>query len=294
MSNYFCIVPVFKRVTLTKKFISSIADAVLLHNVNIEIVIVDDDPTLSSLKFIDEFKLLSGELINLTVISTSGDTWWCETVNAGLRYISDKVKDPDYVIIANNDVEVSSNIFQELEKKIKEDPSRAYHPLTLNRFNGEYHSSGAKVITWFPYVTKHAKKLIENNTMDVDLATARFLTIPYSKMKLVDGISRNLVQYQGDNDLSLKLKAVGCKTTVFPSAKCYLFDNDTGLKNENISSMKVLLSSLFSVRSANNLKYRYKFVSNHFSRLFSIFVVLSMTINTILKFFFNIVCKYEK
>ncbi|MEZ8474718.1 glycosyltransferase family 2 protein [Vibrio cyclitrophicus] len=294
MNNYFCIVPVFKRTNLTKKFLVSIIDAVLLSNTKLEIVLVDDDPNLSTLKCKEELELLTENKIKLTIIPTSGDTWWCESVNVGLRYTSKKAIDSDYVIIANNDIEVGSNIFRELDRNIRINNSCAYHPLTFNRFNGKYHSSGAKVVTWFPYVTKHATKLSGSQSMDIDLATARFLTIPYNKLKLVDGVSRNLLQYQGDNDLSLKLITVGCKTTVFSSAKCYLFDDDTGLKNENISSIKMLFESLFSIRSANNLKYRYAFVSNHFSKLIAIFIVSSMTTNTILKCILNIIRKNEK
>jgi GT2 family glycosyltransferase len=276
-----CIVPVFGREELTKNFIDSFVEAkkCIKDLMYIDLIIIDDHPDITTIN-----KLGGGEYNdNVKFIRSSGDVWWCKTVNVGINYLSEN-NNIDYIAIANNDIILPKDFFCKLYNVIKMYPLNALHPETcdMKNMNIQY-SSGAKLISWFPFITKHPFKIPENSVTKIDLATARFLVVPYKKIYEVNGISNNLIQYQGDNDLSLKLKKVGCSTLIFSHSCCYLYNEDTGLKNDNISSIRSFFRSLMEIRSANYLKNRMSFLNNHHSILISSLILVSMTLNSFVK-----------
>ncbi|HIF9479233.1 TPA: glycosyltransferase family 2 protein [Photobacterium damselae] len=278
-----CIIPVFGREKLTKNFLESFNNSINNYNgtINVEVLVVDDHPEKTTIKFFKKYK----EELSLKVnfINTRGDVWWCETVNTGINYYRERL-DLDYIIIANNDIEFPIDFVEHLNNVIKIKPGVCLHPQTIDMKDfDKYHSSGCIIKSWFPYITKHPLNIGENKFKEIDLATARFLVVPFDKLYQVNGISKNLIQYQGDNDLSLKLKKIGIKTYIYSHSSCFLYNGDTGLKNTNITSWKMFFDSLFSKRSANNLSNKFAFLSNHHSLIVSIAILISMTINSFIK-----------
>ena len=71
---------------------------------------------------------------------------------------------------------------------------------------------------------------------------------------------------------------------ILRDAKCMLEDSLTGIKNHNIQNTKKLYKSFFSIRSPNNIKYRYILFKKFFGKLTAFFITLSLSLNTIVKF----------
>jgi len=273
ISNYI-VVPVFKRLELTIKFCKSVFSSIE----DIKIIVIDDSPELEHVNYFSN----SNDFPMVDCIATEGNTWWCNTVYVGLEYVSSlKPKNNSTLIIANNDVVINAECWVNLKRKLN--TRLIVHPRTF--VNKAEVSSGAKVVCWFPFITKHPKNTDQDEP--VDLATARFLCMKWSVYQKVGNINLNLIQYQGDNDFSLRAKKKGISTIVVHDAICELYDADTGMKSHNTLTFRKFIQSLSSIRSPNNLKMKYVFLRQHFPAPLALFITLSMLVNCFGKFIYN-------
>lgn len=278
MTSVYIIVPVFKRLELTVKFYNSVRNQID----NAMFLIVDDSPGLENYTFFDGFN----DVINL---KTSGDKWWCGTVRVGFHFLERKmsISNSDIIILANNDVTLNNGQWLKIKEKIK--PNKLVHPRTITNVGDEV-SSGCIVKSWFPYITEHPTVKLDKDTR-IDLCTARFLCMTFGTYNEIGNISANLIQYHGDNDFSLRAKSLGIESYVLVDSFCELYDEDTGIKSSNLTSIRLALKSLSSLKSPNNIRSRYNFLRNHFGFFNSSLILLSMTINIFLRTIINKVIK---
>ena len=68
---------------------------------------------------------------------------------------------------------------------------------------------------------------------------------------------------------------------------CRLDDTKTAKKSHNIQDIKELCKSFFSIKSPNNIEYRYRFFRKVFGIVGSFFIVMSMTLNAFVKYIFR-------
>ncbi len=267
------IVPTYGRIEFTTRLVNSLA----LSDGNHKIIIIDDELNYETYSRFNNQE-------NIKCIKGTGDLWWGGAINLGIDYLlSLNLEDTDIVIFANNDMNISTKNMHKLIEELESNPTQILHPRTFNE-NEEEISSGAKVKCWFPYITKHPINFKEKKAI-VDLGTARCLVMSVKTLKTVGKISKYLPQYQGDNDFTYRAKKKGIITYVLRDAQCHVYDKDTGLKNKRISSLRELWDSFFSIKSSNNLKYRYFFIRGHFNLIYSLSIVAAMTFNTIVFFF---------
>ncbi len=271
----YIIVPTFARIEETRNFLKSIHESI---EQNYLVLIVDDHPDKIIYKGIEENK-------NLKILTPEEELWWVGSINLGIETLFNEynLKDEDIVVFANNDMLIDKNNFDILYEALDKDKNQIVHPRTFDQNNMEV-SSGAKILSLFPYITKHPKNFSEAK-IDIDMGTARFLCMTATTLKKVGFINKALVQYLGDNDFTYKAKRkYNINTYILRDAICTLDDTQTGMKNTNIKNIKELWQSFFSIKSPNNIKYRYRFFKSHFNLLFSFFITLSMTLNTLAKF----------
>ena len=272
----YLIIPTFARVEDTQKFIVSIQESIDKEYL---LLIIDDHPDKITYKNINQNK-------NIRILTTDKELWWVGSINLGIQEIFDKynLKDEDIIIFANNDVQIDKISFELLYTQIENDKNQIIHPRTFNQDDIET-SSGTKVFTFFPYITKHPKNFKEEKKI-VDMGTARFLMMSGDILQKVGFINHELLQYLGDNDFTLSAKRnYNINTYILRDAICRLDDTQTGLKNNNIQNIKELYQSFFSIKSPNNIKYRYRFFKKFFGSFRSYFIVFSMTLNVFIKFF---------
>lgn len=271
----YIIVPTFARVEETKKFLASV-------HVGIEneylVILIDDHPAKVTLKAVEQNN-------NVKVISSDKELWWVGSINLGIKMLFEKynLKDEDNVIFANNDIQIEKNSFDILEQEIQKNKNQIVHPRTFDQDKVEV-SSGSKIFTLFPYITWHPKNFKKNKEI-IDMGSARFLMMSGGVLNKVGYINKKLVQYGGDNDFTLSAKRYhNINTYILRDAKCLLEDSITGIKNHNIQNINQLYKSFFSIKSPNNIKFRYIFFKKFFGRIVAFFITMSMTINTVVKF----------
>jgi GT2 family glycosyltransferase len=282
----YIIVPTFARVNETKLFIESISKAILN---NYLILIIDDHPENITYNTIQESEYIR-------ILTPLSELWWVGSINLGIKTLLNEyaVNNNDIIVFANNDVQIDKDNYEQLYYELAISPNQIIHPRTFNQDNNEV-SSGAKILSYFPYITKHPKNFNENKAL-VNMGCARFLMMTFNTMKQVGYINNKLLQYLGDNDFTLKAKLqYNINTYIIKNAKCILNDTETGLKNHNIKTFKELMKSFYHIKSPNNIKYRYLFIRNFFNPISSGLILSSMTLNSLIKFYlYKIKYKYEE
>ena len=271
----YILVPTFGRVFETKLFLESLDNSIDQEYL---VLIIDAHPDKVTHKSINQNK-------QIKVLSPEKELWWVGSINFGIQTLFEQysLKDDDVVVFANNDVQIYKDSFELLYSEIEKDKNQMVHPRTFDQNDVEV-SSGTKIFSFFPYITKHPKNFQEEKKL-IDMGTARFLMMSGSVLKKVRYINQELVQYLGDNDFTFSAKKLdNINTYILRDAICRLDDTQTGIKNNNIQSIKELYRSFFSIKSPNNIKYRYKFFKKHFNFIISFFITLSMTFNTLVKF----------
>jgi GT2 family glycosyltransferase len=271
----YIIVPTFSRVEETNKLLSSIQNSIKKEYL---VLIIDDHPqkvTFNAIKNNNRVEVLLSEK----------ELWWVGSVNLGIKFLFDKynLQDEDIVVFANNDVQIDKGCFDILEQEMQKNKNQIVHPRTFDQDEVEV-SSGAKILTFFPYITRHPKDFKKGKEI-IDMGTARFLMMSGSVLNKVGYINQDLVQYGGDNDFTLSAKRFhDIDTYIIRDAICRLDDTQTGIKNHNIPSLKELYRSFFSIKSPNNIKYRYIFFKNFFGKVGAFFITGSLFLNTVVKF----------
>lgn len=248
---------------------------------NCQLVIVNDGSTDSTSDVIKEFSN------KLDVIELScHDQWWGGSINFGWNWLKNNKKfhDDDIIAFANNDISLPSNFINLVKKYVTDNTEALFHPQVQE--NGRYMSAGAEINSWLPFVTTHPKN-ITKELHSIELGTARFLFGSAAIFSRLDGIRKELKQYQGDNDFTLRAIKLDHPVYIVRDMIVQLNDDSTGLKSHNIKSLKELLASFSSLRSPNNIKVRYCFLRGHFNIVIATLITASMTFNAIFKFMIN-------
>lgn len=278
----YIIVPTFGRVEDTKKFVESIKNSISKDYL---IVFTDDHPEKLTYNTINRGK-------NIEVLVSEKELWWVGSINHAIDFIlkNNKIGNDDIFIIANNDVVVDKKCVNILLKEVKNNKNAIFHPRTMDHNDKEV-SSGAKILSLFPYITIHPKSF-KNEKKQIEMGTARFLCFSAEVLKKIGRVNKELKQYGGDNDFTLRaLKFHGIPTFILRDAICYLDDTNTGIKNMNIKSFKELIKSFSSVRSPNNIYYRFQLFKGVYNPILAYFIVGSITLNTFIKFLIRKVIK---
>jgi GT2 family glycosyltransferase len=275
----YILVPTFARLEDTKRFLNSIHKSI---ESPYKILLIDDHPDKITYKNVDEDD-------EIEVITSNKELWWVGSINLGIQNLFEKhnLKDDDFVIFANNDVQIDKDSFNALHAELLKNNKQIVHPRTIDH-NGFEVSSGAKIYSFFPYITKHPKNFL-NNKQTIDMGTARFLMMSGYVLNEVGFINDDLVQYGGDNDFTLSARRYhSIYSYIIRDSICILQDTHTGIKNHKLKNVSELYNSFFSIRSPNNIKYRYIFFKKFFGKIFAFFIVASLIFNTLFKYFFYI------
>ena len=270
----YVVVPTYGKVEETEKLFFSIKAC---ENIKFKFLVVDahvERPYLKS-------SIISFE--NVTVLCPDDEVWWVGAINFAVNHLNGlQLFDDDVIIFANSDVFIDpASIDKLVDYAILKEA--LFHPLTYSE-KGTLLSSGVKILSWLPYITKRPPLDSVDDFFKVDCANTRFLVFKYKILKKVGFVNSDLVQYQGDYDFTYSAKKLGFDTYIAYRASCVVDESETGLKNNNIKSFKELYFSFFKIRSSNNIKYRFLFVSKFFPAVIALFIVLSMTLNSIVRY----------
>jgi len=268
-------VPTFAKVDETKKLLNSIRKSIKKDYL---VLLIDDHPEKVTFSAIEQTN-------QVKVLPSKKELWWVGSINLGIETLfnSYDLQDEDIVVFANSDVQIEKNSFHILYSEIQKNKNQLIHPRTFDQENIEV-SSGANIISFFPYITRHPKDFKKDKEL-IDMGTARFLMMGGSVLHKVRYINQKLIQYGGDNDFTLSAKRFhNINTYILRDAICRLDDSLTGIKNHNIQNIKELYNSFFSIKSPNNIKYRYELFNRFFGKAGAFLITGSLSLNTIVKF----------
>jgi GT2 family glycosyltransferase len=261
----YIIVPVFNRLSSTKRFLASLS---MQAYKNYTVIIVNDGSTDNTEEYLRNYHP------EVHIVNGNGELFWGGSINAGLEYVKNIVFEDDVIAFANNDIEFEKYTITNILKYYENNDSAVYHPVTVNK-NQLCESSGSKVLNWLFFVSQHPFRNARYNDIKdyspvrIDFATARFLLFSTKLLKVIHGIDTdNFPHYGGDNDFSMRLKELNFFTYIIPSSVCILDTATTGNNPKSINSLSSFIKSLRSIKSTNNLKIRFAIGNKHCPKIY--------------------------
>jgi len=261
----FIIISVFNRWGFTKACLNSL----ITQNYKQFTIIVVDHGSTDGTAF-----NIENEFPEVVLIKGSDKLWWAGATNLGVsKAISLSGSENDLILTLNNDLEVNENYLNELlntyerfkpcfvgsiSVNISETEKVVYLGTYLNNITAKY-KAPTEVI--YPF-----SKVIESyDYINSDLLTGRGTLIPkkaFLELGLYD--EKSFPHYMADEDFSLRGKNAGYKIVVSTGAVVKSHVSATGVNfRQGNKSFKNFLNSLSSIRSANNLKYRFNWAKKH-------------------------------
>ena len=246
------IIPTFNRLNYTIICLNSLKRQINSKELNI--IVVDDASTDGTKEYIKK------NFPKVTILRGTGSLFWGGAVRYGVDYALKIGKLKDWVLLVNNDAELSPDAISNLIKISKKRKRKALvGSLAINAKDKEtVIKSGTIVESWLLNKTRHifeGKKLSQiliKNPLKVDFLTGRCLLHPieiFKKVKNYDSIRFN--HYGADDEFSMRVKKYGYSTLLCPSSIIFLRNNAFDLhKKEKIKSF---YDHFFSINSSSNI-----------------------------------------
>lgn len=246
------IIPTFNRLNYTIICLNSLMRQCNYKELNI--IVVDDASTDGTKEYIKKF------FPKISILEGTGSFFWGGAIHSGIDYVLKIGKPKDWILLLNNDVELSSDAILNLIKISKKIKRKALvGSLAVNAKDKEtVIKSGTIVESWFFNKTNHiyeGKKLRQisiKNPIKVDFLTGRCLLHPIEIFKRVKNYdSRKFNHYGADDEFSMRVKKFGYSTLLCPSSIIFLSDNKFDLNKKR--SIKSFYNHFFSIRSSSNI-----------------------------------------
>ncbi|MDP9080669.1 MAG: glycosyltransferase family 2 protein [Bacteroidota bacterium] len=261
----YIIIPVFNRWNFTRACLKSLVRQAYQH---FTIIVVDHGST-------DNTELgIKAEFSEVIVMKGSNSLWWTGATNLGVKKALDlSVNDDDFILTLNNDLEVGDNYLDALIEAYNRykpcfvgsvsvdilQPERVvYAGSYINTAKAKYSAPKERKL---PYSTL----VSATDHVDSDMLTGRGTLIPkkaFLDLGLFD--ERNFPHYMADEDFAMRGKKADYRIIVASAAVVKSHVSDTGINFRNGNkSIKNFVNSLRSIKSANNLKYRFNWAKKH-------------------------------
>jgi GT2 family glycosyltransferase len=242
------LIPVFNRLAMTRTMVDQLRSQIL--DEELIITVIDDGSKDGKAEFLSE----QSDILKL---SGDGSLWWGGGISLGLRHILPMARVKDWVIFVNNDIEIRPDFVQRLL-----DAARLHAPAAVGCVVRDIMpphrliSVGPRVDPWrFVVEDVGERHQSADGMVAVDALSGRGVIYPVAALKAIRGMrSRWLPHYLADYELSLRVRAQGCRLLVATGAAVYS-------RREFGSSYrsKSLKEKLFSVRSPTYLPAQFSF-----------------------------------
>jgi GT2 family glycosyltransferase len=218
------------------------------------IIVVDDASTDGTKEYIKK------HFPKISILKGTGSFFWGGAIHFGIDYVLKIGKPKDWILLLNNDIELSSDAISNLIKISKKRKRKALvGSLAVNAKDKEtVIKSGTIVESWFFNKTNHIyegkklRQISKKNPIKVDFLTGRCLLHPIEIFKRVKNYdSRKFNHYGADDEFSMRVKKFGYSTLLCPSSIIFLSDNKFDLNKKR--SIKSFYNHFFSIRSSSNI-----------------------------------------
>lgn len=266
----YCVVPVYNRLEITKRFLKYIneQDYPAIHT-----VIVDDGSSDGTGEY-----LAQSSQSNLTVLTGSGDLWWGGAMRLGMSYVMGVAKGSDYLLMINDDVRIGRNYVTTLVAESVANGASVVGSSQRDELSGQLLGSGVRIDYW-------GMRFIPVDCVDqniyVDALPGRGVLFPMRAVHAAGKINSKIFpHYLGDLEYTARAKAAGYKIVVSKMADVYSVSESSDIHVRK----KGFVANYFSFRSKTNLVHRILF--------FSMRGPLLLRISAVPRFPFTLVAKY--
>lgn len=250
----FVVIPVHNRFALTRRCLLSLSRQDFTE---LQVVIVDagsEDGTAAR---------LATEFPDVTVVTGSEDWWWTAATNAGVRHVLRIAKGDDYVLTLNNDTELQHQCLSVLMKAARSHPRSLLGAVMIDDRDGSEVDAGLQIANWYTAAFRAADVHTGPDRAPfrrVDVLPGRGTLVPVEAYR-VAGLydERRLPHYGADYEFSWRSKQLGFDLLVCSEAKLDGVVEATGLHGTGAQSARDIALSLWSIRSANSLRYRWTY-----------------------------------
>ena len=251
------IIPVYNRIDYTVKCIKSLEKQNTKEKLNI--IVVDDCSTDNTKNY------LKNNFPNIKILDGTGSLFWCGAVSYAINHVLKISKTKDWVLLINNDVELSYDaIIKLIQVSESKNRKAIVGALSIDSNDKQKIIKSATIVeSWLFNRTKHifeglnVKQVVDKEPVEVDLLTGRCLLHPIEVFKIAGNYdSKNFLHYAGDDEFSMRVKQYGYSTFINPKSIVYLKSN---LQDDNKrKNLKSLLFVLFSIKSSSNIFNKFK------------------------------------
>lgn len=243
----YCVVPVYNRLEVTKRFLESMnmQDYPELH-----LVIINDGSTDGTTEY-----LAQGPISNLTVLNGDGSLWWGGGMYLGIEHVSKCAGKDDYLLMLNDDVRVEHDYVSTLVAESIEHGGAIIGSTQRDEITGRTLGSGYKVDY---FGMRFLQVEAEAQCGEIDALPGRGVLFPLRAVLLAGNICKKAFRhYLGDLEYSARLREMGERIVISKKASVFT----CSVSSDEQVRCQGRLKEYFSFRSKNNLKQRLFFFS---------------------------------
>jgi GT2 family glycosyltransferase len=246
-STIYCVVPVYNRLEVTKRFLEYInaQDYPSVH-----LVIIDDGSTDGTGEYLEQTSQP-----NLTVLKGDGTLWWSGAMHLGMSYLMGVAKGSDYLLMINNDVRVGPNYISTMVKESVANNAAVVGSSQRDDASGVLLNSGWRVDFWS---MNFVPVDIEGQHFTVDALPGRGVLFPMDAVFQAGNVNPSLFpHYLADIEYTNRISEAGWKIIISKTADVFSSSESSDMHIR----AKGILSKYFSFNSRTNLLQRVFFFS---------------------------------
>lgn len=272
MKKIVFVIPVHNRLENNQECLQILKDSEstsFFKNNDVDIILVDDGSTDGTGDWVRE------NFPKVIVLEGDGNLWYSGSMNLGMRHAFEKMN-ADFIMVWENDIYPVDDYFEQLQIVTENWDGQSFicsklyykiRPETIFGMGGTFDfKSGRKSLigrgeTDGPDFQKD---------IEADWFLGQGVLIHKDIVKDVGYFDdKNFPQYSADVDYGVRVKKGGYKNMIYHKLKLLNDTGMTGISHKKNKTLSQFISSMFSIRSATNIRRDINFYRIHTTSIFA-------------------------